>query len=57
MTLHVSADDGKTWAPRAQVYAGAAAYSSLASLDGKGLVGLLFEADSYARIAYTPVAV
>lgn len=57
MTLHVSANDGRTWAPRTQVYAGPAAYSSLASIDGKGLVGLLFEADAYARIIYTPVEV
>jgi sialidase-1 len=57
LTLHVSADDGRTWAPRVRVYAGGAAYSSLASLDGERLVGLLFEADGYARICYTNVSV
>lgn len=56
MTLHVSVDDGRTWAPKVQVYAGGAAYSSLVSLDGRKTVGLLFEADAYARIVYTPVA-
>lgn len=61
LTLHVSADDGHSWAPRFTVYAGAAAYSSLVTLDGAGgnatTVGLLFEADSYARIVYTTVSV
>lgn len=57
MTLHVSGDDGRTWVPRVQVYAGGAAYSSVVGLDGKGLVGLLFEADANAHIVYTAVAV
>ena len=61
MSLHVSEDDGRTWTPRVVVYAGTAAYSSVVSLDGPGgdrtSVGLLFEADSYARISYTPVKI
>ena len=61
MTIHTSADDGHTWEPRVTVYAGAAAYSSIVSLDGTGgnetTVGLLFEADGYMRISFTPVSV
>ena len=51
MTLHVSADAGRTWAPRAQVYAGSSAYSALAPLSASS-VALLWERDRYAAIAF-----
>lgn len=56
LTVHQSADDGKTWTPALRVYAGSSAYSSLAALDEVGAVGLLFEADAYTRIAFTSLA-
>lgn len=54
LTLHASADGGRTWAPVASVYAGSAAYSALCALGG-GAVGVLFERDGYGRISYAAV--
>jgi hypothetical protein len=51
MTLHISYDEGHTWAVSNQVYAGGSAYSALTKL-ASGEVGLLFEIDNYARIDF-----
>jgi sialidase-1 len=51
MTLYVSQDDAKTWEVVIDVYAGGSAYSSMA-LTGSGQVGLLFEKDDYASLAF-----
>ena len=50
LTLHISSDDGHTWRPVAQVYAGAAAYSSLVPV-ADGAVAVAFERDGYEAIA------
>ena len=57
MTLHVSADNGRSWKPYATIYAGPSAYSSLVALGDGASVGLLFERDGYAKISYVPVTV
>lgn len=57
LTLHTSRDDGGTWAPAVQVYPGPAAYSSLVAAAGGASVGVLFERDGYAAIAYAVVPV
>ena len=51
LTLHVSADSGRSWAPAASIYPGSAAYSTLAS-DGAGAVALAFERDNYGHISF-----
>ena len=52
MTLHVSSDAGRSWAPAARVYEGSAAYSSLApSAASPSAVVLAFERDGYAKIS------
>ena len=62
MTLHASGDDGQTWAPVAQVFAGPSAYSSLVDLSppsGAEVVGLLFEqgpVSDYQAISFARVA-
>ena len=54
LTLHVSNDTGLTWLPALQIYAGSAAYSSLAPVKGShGSVALLFEKDFYTEIVFT----
>jgi sialidase-1 len=54
LTLHVSNDTGLTWQPALQIYAGSAAYSSLAPVKGNpGSVALLFEKDLYTEIVFT----
>jgi sialidase-1 len=54
LTLHVSNDTGLTWLPALQIYAGSAAYSSLAPVKGSpGSVALLFEKDMYTEIVFT----
>ena len=60
MTVHVSGDDGRHWAPAALVWPGPSAYSSVvdASAGGGDLVGLLFEKGDkgpYEQIAYVSV--
>jgi sialidase-1 len=58
MTLHTSANNGAQWVPAALVYPGASAYSSLAVLsDGQtsSNLGLLFERDDYAAIAFATI--
>jgi sialidase-1 len=64
MTLHVSGDAGRSWAPAVAVYPGPAAYSSLVVLSEGGsggsappVVGLLFERDGYARLSFAAVGV
>lgn len=54
LTLHVSNDTGLTWLPALLIYAGSAAYSSLAPVKGSpGSVALLFEKDFYTEIVFT----
>ena len=54
LTLHVSNDTGLTWLPALQIYAGSAAYSSLAPVKGShGSVALLFEKDFCTEIVFT----
>ena len=50
LTLHTSSDGGHTWSAVAQVYAGAAAYSSLVAV-ADGAVAVAFERDGYQAIA------
>lgn len=59
MTLHTSSDNGRTWVPAVNVYAGYAAYSSLVNLGTTqgDSVGLLFERDNYEKISYAAVQV
>ena len=54
MTVLTSVD-GVSWSARVNVYPGSAAYSSLVARGGEGLLGLLFERDAYAAIAYVNV--
>jgi sialidase-1 len=54
MTVRLSPDDGKTWPASRQIYAGPAAYSSLAVLKD-GSIGLLYERGErgpYERITF-----
>ena len=51
LTVRASADDGATWHRAKVVYAGSAAYSSMAVLPG-GRIGILFERDRYTRISF-----
>ena len=61
LTVYSSLDDGASWGGLVTVYAGAAAYSDSAVLDPKSAggegrqVGVLFERDSYAKIAFARV--
>jgi len=48
MTVRVSYDEGASWTEGKTLYAGEAAYSSLAILDN-GEIGLLFEKDDYTE--------
>ncbi len=63
LTIHTSADSGKTWAPRMLVYPGGAAYSALVSLNAVNSLGVLFEADCppnpspYCRIVYGALSI
>ena len=60
LTLHGSADAGRTWAPLQTIYAGSAAYSSLvdtSSAAGQASIGVLFERESYGFISYAALAV
>ena len=61
MTLHVSDDDGRTFAPRVRVDAGPAAYSALADLSTAAgdAVGLLWEGGGaiYGDIVFATIAV
>jgi sialidase-1 len=54
MTVRLSPDDGKTWPVGKLLYAGPAAYSSLAVLRD-GTIGILYErgyASPYERITF-----
>lgn len=53
-TLRVSPDGGDTWPVSRQLYAGAAAYSSICILPDKS-IGVLFEKDNYSRITFARV--
>ncbi len=48
LTVRLSYDEGQTWSAARVVYAGEAAYPSMAVLDD-GTVGLFFEQDDYTR--------
>ena len=53
LTLHVSADSGRSWAPAVRVYAGSSAYSTLAPVPGSAsAVRVAFERDSYSKISF-----
>ena len=52
--LRVSSDGGDTWPVSRQLYAGAAAYSSICILPDKS-IGVLFEKDNYSRITFARV--
>ena len=55
-SVHVSRDNGITWEPHAQVYAGASAYSDM-TLVATGKVACLFEKDAgYQEITLGVVA-
>ncbi|MCY3812350.1 MAG: sialidase family protein [Gammaproteobacteria bacterium] len=51
LTVRASADDGATWQRTKVVYAGSAAYSSMAVLPD-GRVGIVFERDRSTRISF-----
>ncbi|MEK7951452.1 exo-alpha-sialidase [Luteolibacter soli] len=53
-TLRVSPDGGASWPVSRQLYAGAAAYSSICILPDHS-VGVLFEKDDYTRITFARV--
>lgn len=55
-TVHLSYDDGATWAESKMIHVGFYAYSCLARADEQRL-GLLYEASGYARIAFTAMTV
>ncbi len=52
MTIRLSTDEGKTWPIDRLLYAGSAAYSSLARLPDDE-IGILYERDAYKTIAFT----
>jgi sialidase-1 len=54
-TLWVSYDDGRTWPYKRALYPGPFAYSVLTKLPGD-MIGCLFEADNYARIAFARIS-
>ena len=51
LTVRASSDDGGTWHPTKVVYAGSAAYSSMAVLSD-GRIGILFERDRSTRVSF-----
>jgi len=51
LTVRSSDDDGRTWRRAKVVYAGSAAYSSMAVLED-GSIGILFERDRSTRISF-----
>jgi hypothetical protein len=53
-TLRVSPDGGATWPVSRQLYAGAAAYSSICILPDHS-IGVLFEKDEYSKITFARV--
>ena len=48
-------DDGETWPWSNVIYAGSAAYSSMAVLPD-GRIGILFERDRYSRVSFATFA-
>lgn len=56
LTLRISMDDGDSWDREIVVYAGSAAYSSMALLPDDRL-GILFERDDYQRISLVSLEV
>lgn len=51
LTVRLSRDEGKTWPISKLLYAGSAAYSSLAKMpDGK--IGIVYERDNYKKITF-----
>ena len=52
LTIRLSYDEGRTWPVSRLVYAGSAAYSSLAVLPDK-TIGLLYERDNYGKITFS----
>ena len=55
LTVRASMDDGETWPSSNMIYAGSAAYSSMAALPD-GRIGILFERDGYSRISFATFA-
>ncbi|MEN9677260.1 MAG: hypothetical protein RIS76_3156 [Verrucomicrobiota bacterium] len=55
-TVHVSHDDGASWAFRRRLWPGFFAYSVMARLP-TGQIGCLFEAEEYARIVFAHFSV
>lgn len=51
LTVRASFDDGATWSADRVIYPGPSAYSTLTELDD-GTIGLLFEKDEYAKVAF-----
>ena len=49
--MRLSYDEGNTWAVAKTIYPGEAAYSCLARLPD-GRIGIMYEADFYARIIF-----
>lgn len=56
LSVRISRDGGRSWTPGKTVYAGSAAYSTLAVLQN-GSLGLLFEKDDYAEIVFLAFAI
>lgn len=60
LTLYTSVDDSSSWSAIANVYSGAAAYSSIAIMNpspGKATdIGVLFERDGYGALAFASVS-
>ncbi len=51
LTVRVSGDDGKSWSPGREIYAGSAAYSDLV-VQADGRIGVLYEKDNYTSVVY-----
>ncbi len=54
LTIRLSEDEGQTWPVSKLLYAGSAAYSSLAALP-EGHIGILFERDNYDQISFARI--
>eukprot|EP01063_Lacrimia_lanifica_P031772 TRINITY_DN5306_c0_g1_i1.p1 TRINITY_DN5306_c0_g1~~TRINITY_DN5306_c0_g1_i1.p1 ORF type:complete len:369 (+),score=104.68 TRINITY_DN5306_c0_g1_i1:66-1172(+) len=54
MSLHASADEGKTWTAVAQIDAGPSGYSALVPLPETRSVGVLYERSNATRFVFVP---
>jgi hypothetical protein len=56
LTVYTSHDDAKTWSASVTIWKGGAAYSDMAMIGSDGCtLGLLFEKDNYASVAFAAI--